>query len=563
MEARAIAQALARHGVRRAFGVPGTQTAALVEALRGSGVAFTLAAHEVGAAFMAGGHFRAGGGPAIVLTIGGPGFTNALTGIAEARQDSAALLHVVNAPPTAPGERFRLQEIDQAAIAGPLVKGTYRIGPDSDPDTVLGEAIRRAVGGEPGPVLVEIGAGSGSARRPPERLPGDGAGDGGPAVEAGLDELARRWQAALRPVVLAGQGASGAANAMRRLVEGVRCPVLTTPSARGLLPEDHPLAMGFDVLRGGVETANSLLERSDLVLVTGAKLGHNGSAGFRLRLAEERLVRVDTDATALAANYPASLAVEATTETLLERLLAAERPESRWPMAELAETRARLRTPDERVPDPVVHGPPGIGRASEFFGWLRETLPAQAILVTDSGLHQVLARRHYDVLSARGLLAPSDFQSMGFGLPTAIGARLGAPDRPVAAVVGDGGFLMSGLELTTAVRDGIGLLAIVFNDGHLNQIRIQQLRDEGRSFGVDVGSLDHGRFAEAIGVDHVAFEEIGAAGDLLRRLEGDRPVLLEVRVGDSWAMRSRSAGARLKSVLRGVRDATGRAPSGS
>lgn len=558
MPFEAIARALERHGVRRAFGVPGTQTAGLVEALRGSGVSFTLSAHELGASFMAGGYFRAGGGPAAVLTIGGPGFTNALTGLAEARQDSAALVHVVNAPPSAPGERYRLQEIDQAGIARTLVKGTFRIGPESDPDTVLGEAVRLAVGGEPGPVLVEIG-GAGGGERPLVEAVGGGDGAGHDRT-ASLEELADRWRRARLPLLLAGQGASGAAGDVRRLVEATRCPLLTTPSARGLLPEDHPLAMGFDVLRGGVETANELLERSDLVLVLGAKLGHNGSAGFRLRLPAGRLVRVDTDAEALAANYPASVAVETTAERAVARLLEAERPAggSDWPAAELAEARTRLRTPDASVPDPVVRGPAGIRRASEFFAWLRETLPASAIVATDSGLHQVLARRHYDVLSARGLLAPSDFQSMGFGIPAAIGARLAAPERPVATIVGDGGFLMSGLELTTAVRDGIGILVVVFNDGHLNQIRLQQLRDEGRSFGVDVGRLDHARFAEAIGADHVAFEDIGAAEDLVRRLDGERPVILEVRVGDSLSMRSRSAGARLKSVLRGVRDATGR-----
>jgi acetolactate synthase-1/2/3 large subunit len=559
MRFEAIARALERHGVRRAFGVPGTQTAALVEALRGSGVSFTLSAHELGASFMAGGYFRAGGGPAAVLTIGGPGFTNALTGIAEARQDSAALVHVVNAPPSAPGERYRLQEIDQAGIARTLVKGTFRIGPESDPDVVLAEAVRLAVGGEPGPVLVEIGGATAGGERPSVEAVGGGDG-AGPDRTAALAELADRWRRARLPLLLAGQGASGAAGDVRRLVEATRCPVLTTPSARGLLPEDHPLAMGFDVLRGGVETANELLERSDLVLVLGAKLGHNGSAGFRLRLPAGRLVRVDTDAEALAANYPASIAIEATAETVLARLLGAERPAggSDWPAAELAEARTRFRTPDGSVPDPVVRGPSGIRRASEFFAWLREALPASAILATDSGLHQVLVRRHYDVLSARGLLAPSDFQSMGFGIPAAIGARLAAPDRPVATIVGDGGFLMSGLELTTAVRDGIGMLVVVFNDGHLNQIRLQQLREEGRSFGVDVGRLDHARFAEAIGAEHVALEETGAAEDLVRRLERERPVILEVRVDDSLSMRSRSAGARVKSVLRGVRDATGR-----
>ena len=303
---------------------------------------------------------------------------------------------------------------------------------------------------------------------------------------------------------------------------------------------------------------NRLLEASDLVIAAGCKLGHNGSAGFRLELPPERLVRVDPSREVLEANFPAAIKLQADAAELFALLDERSRKRSggsEWTDQELADARAELRRPPSSAADPAVEGP-GIRLASEFFHWLRQALPPETILVTDSGLHQILARRHFDILSERGLLLPSDFQSMGFGIPAGIGARIAAPDRPVVVLVGDGGLLMSGLEITTAVRDRLSLLFVVFNDGYLNQIRLQQLGDSGRPFGVEIAALDHEQFASAVGAVHLAFETMQGPGDLSRLLDRDGPAILEVRVGDSRAMRSKAAGARLKAAARSVRDAS-------
>ena len=558
MDFRVLCEALNDQGLTQVFGVPGTQTLGFFDAIRRSELDFTLASHELGAAFMANGYYRACGKPAVLATIGGPGFTNALTGIAEARLDSVPLVHIVSAPATEPGERFQLQAIDQSSIVRHLVKAVYDPGPGDDPAELAADAVACATGGEPGPVLIQYGRSDPSASdasdcpesrrpvlQPEQRL---------------LDELADRWARAVRPVFLVGQGAVTEAARLQRIAEEAGIPVVTTPSARGIIPEDHRLAMGFDVLRGNVETLNELFQRSDLILALGCKLGHNGSAGFNLRLPPDRLVRVDPARAVLEANYPADISIQADAAGVLTLLEERNDPSRRaeWAVDELAMIRSRLRVPPSSGPDPVVSGT-GVKRASEFFAWLRSALPTESILVTDSGLHQILARRHYDVLMERGLLLPSDFQSMGFGIPAGIGARLGAPHRPVAVLVGDGGFLMSGMEISTAVRDRIPLLIIVFNDGHLNQIRLQQQADSGQSFAVDLASVEYRKFADAIGAEYQLFDDIPCTEGLLGRLEGDGPTIMEVRVGDSWAMRSRAAGARLKDVARTIRDA---APAG-
>jgi acetolactate synthase-1/2/3 large subunit len=560
-----ICAALEARGISHVFGVPGTQTLGLFDALRGSGLRFVLASHELGAAFMASGHYRASGRPAVVATIGGPGFTNALTGIAEARLDSVPLLHLVSSPATRPGEKFQLQAIDQQRIAGPIVKGCFRIRNGRDPASAIDAALDLALAGEPGPVLVEFDvqgeSGGAAGDEPVEARPA--AYPAANEEYASPESLLARWSSAERPVLLVGQGAVGGAAALREIVDHGGAPVVTTPSARGILPEDHPAAMGFDVLRGGLDAVNELFARSDLILAVGCKLGHNGSAGFRLRLPEAALVRVDRSGEVLSANYPASLTIRSDAATVLELLAASGTdPNQRgWRDGELGDYRKRIRSSDPSAADPAVTGSEN-GRASGFFSWLRRALPRETTLVTDSGLHQVVARRWFEVLAPRGLILPSDFQSMGFGIPAGIGARLAEPARPVAVLVGDGGLLMSGLEITTAVRERIPLLVIVFNDGKLNQIRWQQLKDSGHPFGVELAELEIETFARAIGAGYLAFDRTLRAESLAGVLAGNRPTILEVTVGDSWSMRSQSAGAKLKSVARSIRDsATGEGPA--
>ncbi|MEX2375126.1 MAG: thiamine pyrophosphate-binding protein [Dehalococcoidia bacterium] len=544
----AVCTSLERLGVERVFGVPGTQTVELFEELRRSRISVTLPTHELAAAFMAGGYYRATGRVGVLLTIGGPGFAYAVPGLAEARLDSVGLLHIVTAPATDPGKHFHLQAIDQSTIAGPLSKAEFRVGPDDDALSVLTAAYHLAEAGEPGPVLVQVSA-TGSVRRDPAVHREISQHD----VEAGLVRLDALYAQSERPLFMLGQGALSAAAGLGRIVDARSIPVITTPAGRGVISEDHPLVTGFDVLRGGLSAANDFIRRSDLVIVLGAKLGHNGSAGFGLRLPADRLVHVDREPNVLGANYETSLSIVADGTQVVERL---EKSPARdrvtaWDKDEVAAFRARIRAPSDS-PEPVVRGNRNLNPSS-FFSWLRDSLPDDAILVTDSGLHQILTRRHFDIRAPRGLMIPSDFQSMGFGLPSAIGAKLGAPDRPVVALIGDGGFLITAMELLTAVRDEIPMLLIVFNDGQLNQIRLQQLENHGRSHAVQLGEVDYEAFARSVGARYARFGEVDADG-IQSVITAHPPMLLEVSVGDSWGVRAMATERRAKSV---VRDALG------
>jgi len=148
----------------------------------------------------------------------------------------------------------------------------------------------------------------------------------------------------------------------------------------------------------------------------------------------------------------------------------------------------------------------------ELFDQMGKILPDDAIVVTDCGLHQILARRSMATNRPRGLIAPSDFQSMGFGVPAAIGARYGAPARPVVAIIGDGGLAVTGFELLTAVREGLDLVVIVFCDGYLGQIRVDQLRGFGVDFGTVVGKIDLEKFSGSVGARYVELRDGFQAG---------------------------------------------------
>jgi len=228
-----IVEALQHGGVRCVFGLPGTQTLELFEALRQSGLRTVVATNELSSAFMAGGWARVTGEPGVLLTISGPGFTWALTGVAEARLDSVPLLHIAGAPPTdiSVERSFRQQELPEAAIAAPLVKGVIDADSYSDPAAAVLDALLLARSGEPGPVLVQISSSTlgGNLTIPISVL-------NRPSLPAtGCDEIeavCSRLRSARRSIFMVGQGTNAYADHLRVLVELVQAPLITTPSAR-------------------------------------------------------------------------------------------------------------------------------------------------------------------------------------------------------------------------------------------------------------------------------------------------------------------------------------------
>jgi len=535
-----ICELLRELGVSHVFGLPGTQNVLLYEALRTRRLRSTSASDEGAAAFMAAGYAKASGRVGVLTTIPGPGFVYALAGVVEAQHDSLPLLWLTLRQPD-DARAFQLQRIDQAAMARPVVKRCLQVEHADELERVLREAYAEAVTGEPGPVLLEVAAGllEAECARTVQAAPA--------AVRAvDVEPLRALLMASTRPLIYVGQGAQGAADEVRRLAERLGAPVLCTSSGRGVLPDDAPLAFVRDFSTGLGTVVPDLIDRADLVLALGCKFTHNGSAGGRLELPASKLVRVDASADVLAANYPARLAIHARVEDVLAELAGLELVHSHWTVGERVGWRARLQSENS---SPVAHEPvlreTTSGSVREFFGALADATAGRAIYTADAGLHQVLTRRYAVATLPRSLLCPSDFQSMGFGLPGAIGAAFARPGMCVIACVGDGGLALSAGELLTAVREGVDLVVVVFNDGQLNLIRRQQVSRFGHESGVRLRNPDYAALAEAVGCSY--FAVAGDLASLARTVVATSGVrLVELRLADTASFHLQ----HLRSVVR-------------
>ena len=553
--AERICRTLEALGVDTVFGLPGSQNVALFEALRTSPLQTIVSMHELGASFMANGYARASGRPGVLMTIPGPGFTYALTGLAEALLDSAPVLHILGGPASAPGRHFQLQALDQRAVAAPLVKRIFEVDAADRIETTIREAFSVCLAGEPGPVIVQV---------PARLLAADAADSGAPPGPVPtpqtppIEEVERRLRQARRPLFYVGQGAFGAERELGELIESHRGLIVTTTSARGLLPEDHPRVLSFD--RRNTEVLNDLVESADLVLALGCKFSHNGAHGFRLRLPADRLIHIDASIEVLGANYEASLILAADVPAVIRSLLEhgrveAESAERGWSDEELRSWRQRAEEATRAGAEPIVRGLRP-GAMSDFFSTLRRAMPPKSCLVLDSGLHQMLARRYFQVLCPRGLILPTDLQSMGYALPAAIGAKLARPDVPVVALLGDGGFAMSGMELLTAVRERVPLTVVVFNDGYYGLIRKQQLGAYGHAYGTTLLNPDIRGIAKSVGARYVRLDD-DAESRLEQAIGGKEVTVIEVLLRDPGRRRLRRVArglvSRLKHLLPGGR----------
>lgn len=494
-------------GVDVIFGIPGSHDALLYNALRKSSIRTVLTTNELHASFMANGYFLGSGKAGVMLAIAGPGFTNAVTGLTEAFFDSAGLVCIICKPESLPGNAYQLQKIDERDIVRTVTKGSFSITSPAEIEPVLQTSFLAALSGEPGPVLLEVAPRVLSHKNDLTQSKAMPAEDRPPPPDEHDLSAVVDWIASSpRIICYLGQGASGASEKVSGLVDLLQTPVLTTTSGRGIIPESHPLSLPSDLVED-VEDVNAMLASCDLILAMGCKFTHNGAKGFRLKLPEDKLVHVDASKDVLGANYPARIAIQADVPAFLDALWQQrEKFASRvsgWKSGEIRAWRQSLikNRHKKTFPEPQFEGldPPTAGA---FFAALRGLLPEKACLITDSGRHQMLARKYFEVSIPRGLIVPADFQSMGFGIPGGIGVKLADPERHVLVITGDGGFALCGMELATAVREKVNMTVILFNDSTMGLIRIHQLRKTGRDHAVTTGPIDYAKFCASLGIQY-------------------------------------------------------------
>jgi acetolactate synthase-1/2/3 large subunit len=499
---------------------------------------------------MANGWFRASGQPGVCAGIPGPGFAWSLPPLAEASLDSAAILFITGKPRNR-GYNYDLQVINQREIASALDCPVF----DVDDTNAIAETTRLAwqetTRNGPRPVVLQI-APAALEQEWTNELPRQAAANIGVAKDWPREDIVMRLKRAKRTVVLAGAGTLAYAEKLKLFVNATGSALFTTPTARGVIDEAHPMCLRVDFVCDKTDILNEILESADLIFALGCRFSHNGSGGFRLALKEDKLIHVDIDGEVLQANYtarwPLCMDVGRFIDTMLNELPSKPPMTSQgWTEAELDDLRARISSKRSTVScEPVWREH---GDCPTLFRKIRAGVPENAAIVTDTGLHQILARTYLDVRCPRGLIFPSDFQSMGFGLPAAIGAALSDESRPVVALIGDGSFLTVGAELLTAKREGLSLPVLVFCDGTLGQIRLQQIESFGHEAATRLEPIDLEVFAKSMGIEYAL-----AGNDLSQQLEASftrgRPTLIEVRLEDGRHLKTIRNKTRAKNAAK-------------
>jgi acetolactate synthase-1/2/3 large subunit len=529
-----VRQALEEIGVRYTFGIPGVHNIELYDELKESdSILPLLVTHEVGAAFMADAVSRVSDSVGVLVVVPAAGLSHAMSGIGEAFLDGIPMLVISGGVRNDMEQGFQLHDVDQQALMRPLTKATYKIESYDEVVPTVYRAYLKAIEGEPGPVYIELPANlqllSGEVDAlPPFRTDISRPALDPEAITAAVDLLS----AAEKPGIFVGWGARDVAEEIKQIAEHLGAPVATTLQGLASFPADHPLHTGMGFGPSAVPAAQNAFSACDAMLAVGTRFAEicTGSYGA---VPPSKLVHIDINPGAIGRNHPTPVPIHADARdavpALAKKLLASSEARESKALQEAiaADKKAWLQEwLDHDSGDRVNPG--------RFFSSLRAKLDNDAVIVTDDGNHTFLTAELLPVFEGGSYLSPTDYNCMGYCVPGSIGARLAQPHRQVVGVVGDGAFLMTGLETVTAVKDEIGVAWFVFNDGELSQIAQAQEIPYQRKTCTTVGSLDYQAFAAATGCEFVGIDNNDAIENGLDRvvelIGNNRPVIVDVRI---------------------------------
>jgi acetolactate synthase-1/2/3 large subunit len=537
---RFVADALRAAGVRYAFTVPGESFLGLLDAFEGAGIRVVATRHEGAAAFMAEAHGQLTGRPAVALGTRAVGSANLAIGIHTARQDSSPMFAVVGQVERAVRGRESFQEIDQVATIGGLAKWAVEPRTAADVPAALGEAVRAALGDRPGPVLLsfpedllddEMPEESRlESARPPTARPTDDE------IRAVIELLA----SARRPVILAGAGVLRARTSteLTRFAELLQVPVIASWRRADVISNDNPLYLGMTGL-GAVSTVRERLDAADAMLVIGSRLAEPTSYGYQVPRTGLAWAHVDLEPRGSGSDAPPFIAVAADAKAFLkganDRLLGRAVLDAERVAARQAVNRDdRAAWEAATVVDEVPWDGPGV-HPGRTVATLRRVLPDDAILTTDAGNFAGWAGRGFRFRRPGTFLGPTS-GAMGYGLPAAIAAALVHRDRPVVALVGDGGLAMSMAELETAVRVGARVVVVAFDNERYGTIRLhQEHRGTGVGVATELGPVDFAAIARACGARGARVDRDEEFEPALRSaLAADRSTVIQLTLDKAW-----------------------------
>ena len=468
-----VLKCLRAEGVELVFGYPGGAIMPLYDALEGSGVRHILTRHEQGAVFVAGGYARVRGNVGVAMATSGPGATNLVTGIADAKMDSVPLVCITGQVRSALIGTDAFQETDVFGVTLSLTKWSRLVRTIDEIPEVIAEGFYWARSGRPGPVVIDIPTDllkakkefAGPATFTPHARPADAKAAGGFADTGLTERIVALLQSSAKPVALVGAGAklSGAVPELRRLLDDLNIPSFATVHGLGAVLPQAPYYLGM-VGMHGTRAANMALHETDLLLVFGARLDDRVT-GDPMRFAPyAKIVHFEIDPAQLDRVRPCDLPVIGNLADTIPAFQAELRHHSlpdfsQWREVACGAERAEL--------DPRGLAQPTIRFLDELFS----RLPQENVVLADVGQHQMWAAQRYHSSSPRGFITSGGLGAMGFALPAAVGVQLAKPETCVLCVSGDGGFQMNIQELATVHRLGLPVKMVIIDNKYLGMVR--------------------------------------------------------------------------------------------
>ena len=495
--AEIIIKLLERQGITHISGMPGGANLPMYDALYLSSIKHVLARHEQGAGFIAQGMARTTGKPAVCFATSGPGATNLITAIADAKLDSVPLIAITGQVPLPMIGTDAFQEVDTYGLTIPITKHNFLVRSAAELLGVIPEAFRIAMSGRPGPVVVDVPKDVQLQTANFDALPTPSVAETcGEIAEKTMDAIAEMIEEAKRPIFLIGGGivASGASDLVCRIAENAHLPTASTLMGLGAMPSDHPLFLGMLGMHGAQYT-NMALEMCDLIFAVGVRFDDRATGKVAQFCPSAKVIHIDIDESELGKIKQPVLGLNADARQALQML------DDRLPNIARPDWMDQI----HRLKFDYPLATPGIDDVFKPYGLIlhvARALDGYTIVTTDVGQHQMWVAQSFPFQTAGQLLTSGGLGTMGFGVPAAIGAALAQPDRTVVCFSGDGSFLMNVQALATVAEENLNVKILVMNNGYLGMVRQQQTlfyggREEGSQF---VAQPNPAHIARAFGV---------------------------------------------------------------
>lgn len=490
--AQLLVQCLENEGVEYIFGIPGEENIAVMDALLDSPIKFILTRHEQAAAFMADVYGRLTGKAGVCMSTLGPGATNLVTGVADGNMDRAPMVAIAGQGSTTRMHKESHQILDLVNLFEPITKYSTQIRMPEIVPEVVRKAFKFAQAEKPGAAFIDF----------PENIADMDVGSAVPlkvqsapvpcAARGKCKQAAEIIANAEVPIILAGNGVirHDASEALIEFAENINAPVATTFMAKGVIPSSHYLSLGTVGLKAHDLVAFGI-DEADLVICIGYDMVEYDPAYWNLNH-DKKIIHIDGSPAEVDTNYIVEAGVIGNLKDSMARIGAQCECDPSPAMKKLCKKISKeLNAHAEDFAYPI--------KPQKIIYDIRQCLEPEDVVISDVGAHKMWMARMFQAERPNTCIISNGFASMGIALPGAIAAKLVYPDRNILAVCGDGGFMMNNQEVETAVRLGLNITILMFNDNKLGLIEWHQLREYGRKSNVDVGNPDFIKFAESFG----------------------------------------------------------------